>query len=96
MHTQCAYYVIHKTRLCSLCVPGLKFGQYWGRQSVYILIPMQGCEEALTEYIQENLLIVATVAITFVVAEVHMLTQCAYDVCVHMMTYKTKLDYADK
>ena len=40
---------------------------------------MQGCEEALTEYIQENLLIVATVAITFVVAEVHMHTQCALD-----------------
>ena len=39
---------------------------------------MQGCEEALTEYIQENLLIVATIAITFVVAEVHMHTQCAY------------------
>ena len=47
---------------------------------------MQGCEEALTEYIQENLLIVATVAITFVVAEVHMHTQCAYDVI-----HKTRL-----
>ena len=35
-----------------------------------IVIPMQGCEEALTEYIQENLLIVATVAITLV-AEVY-------------------------
>ena len=35
------------------------------------LIPMQGCEEALTQYIQENLLIVATIAITFVVAEVY-------------------------
>jgi hypothetical protein len=30
----------------------------------------EGCEEALTDFIQENLLIVATVAITFVVAEV--------------------------
>ena len=47
---------------------------------------MQGCEEALTEYIQENLLIVATVAITFVIAEVHMHTQYAYDVI-------NKLDY---
>ena len=47
---------------------------------------MQGCEEALTEYIQENLLIVATIAITFVVAEVHIYIH----MCVHIM----KLDYA--
>ena len=43
----------------------------WGYCCYLPLIPMQGCEEALTEYIQENLLIVATIAITFVVAEVH-------------------------
>ena len=48
---------------------------------LYILIPMQSCEEALTEYIQENLLIVATIAITFVVAEVATYAHCvcAYD-----------------
>ena len=34
------------------------------------LSPLQGCEDALTDFIQNNLLIVATVAITFVVAEV--------------------------
>ena len=44
---------------------------YYCYLPLYILIPMQSCEEALTEYIQENLLIVATIAITFVVAEVY-------------------------
>ena len=45
---------------------------------------MQGCEEALTEYIQENLLIVATIAITFVVAEVHI---CVCILIMHTTSY---------
>ena len=48
---------------------------------------MQSCEEALTEYIQENLLIVATIAITFVVAEVHIYAYvCETRLCSHIWT----------
>ena len=41
-------------------------------KALYLTHP-QGCEDALTEFIRDNLLVVASVAITFVVAEVGIL-----------------------
>ena len=51
----------------------------------------QGCEDALTSFIRDNLLVVASVAITFVVAEVRFLhvTLSAFS-CKYKIAFRLK------
>ena len=65
---------VHVHKMKSLCSP----------LSLPPSLP-QGCEQALTDFIEQNLLIVAAVGITFVVAEVSRSLRPATDIWSYFM-----------